>query len=346
MDINIELNEQKRKVDFNTYDMSVKELISMIGDNIIDIAPEYQRRFRWDEERQSTLIESIFLGIPIPPLFMATNANGSWEVIDGVQRLSTIIHFAAEIDSMARKQTQTEQPLKLTGLKKLKSFNKLQFIELPKSIQLDFLLKPIKITTLSDKSDKGVRFDLFERLNTGGIKLSDQEIRSCIFRGDFNDLLKKLSKNTFFLKIVKLPKNSEADGTREELVLRFFAYLNNYELFDHSVVDFLNSYMQEASKRFDYHKNEEIFNEVFKQLSGLRYGIVKSKTRSQTPIILFEAVSVGAALAYKSNKHINISKFYDWVNDKEFSNHITGATNSRKRVLARINYCRDKFLEK
>lgn len=118
MDINIELNEQKRKVDFNTYDMSVKELISMIGDNIIDIAPEYQRRFRWDEERQSTLIESIFLGIPIPPLFMATNANGSWEVIDGVQRLSTIIHFAAEIDSMARKQTQTEQPLKLTGLKK------------------------------------------------------------------------------------------------------------------------------------------------------------------------------------------------------------------------------------
>ena len=93
-------------------------------------------------------------------------------------------------------------------------------------------------------------------------------------------------------------------------------------------------------------EHEEIFNEVFKQLSGLRYGIVKSKTRSQTSIILFEAVSVGAALAYKSNKHINISKFYDWVNDKEFSNHITGATNSRKRVLARINYCRDKFLEK
>ncbi len=94
---------------------------------------------------------------------MATNANGSWEVIDGVQRLSTIIHFAAEIDSMARKQTQTEQPFKINWIKKLKSFNKLQFIELPKSIQLDFLLKPIKITTLSDKSDKGVRFLIFRK---------------------------------------------------------------------------------------------------------------------------------------------------------------------------------------
>ena len=94
--------------------------------------------------------------------------------------------------------------------------------------------------------------------------------------------------------------------------------------------------MQEASKRFDYHKNEEIFNEVFKQLSGLRYGIVKSKTRSQTSIILLRR-SVGAALAYKSNKHNNISKFYDWVNDKEFSNHITG-NKLTKRVLARINY--------
>ena len=89
-----QLNEQKRKVDFNSYDISVKELISMVQEGIIDIAPEYQRQFRWKEDRQSALIESIFLGIPVPSLFMATNNDGSWELIDGVQRLSSIIHFA------------------------------------------------------------------------------------------------------------------------------------------------------------------------------------------------------------------------------------------------------------
>src|SRR5258707_9371503 len=111
MDIITELNEQKRKVDFNSYDISVKELISMVGEDIIDIAPEYQRQFRWKEDRQSVLIESIFLGIPVPSLFMATNSDGSWELIDGVQRLSSIIHFAGSEE--IRRKIQITSELKL-----------------------------------------------------------------------------------------------------------------------------------------------------------------------------------------------------------------------------------------
>ena len=173
-----ELNEQKRKVDFNSYDMSVKELISMVNDNLIDIAPEYQRQFRWDEERQSILIESILLGIPVPALFMATNNDGTWEVIDGVQRLSTIINFASEINSIARTKIGKENPLILQGLKKLKSFEGNRFTDLPRSLQIEFLLKPLKLTTLSDKSDKSVRFDLFERpRHPAGRFLQDVPVR-------------------------------------------------------------------------------------------------------------------------------------------------------------------------
>ncbi|MGE4308795.1 DUF262 domain-containing protein [Bacteroides sp.] len=344
-EITAELNEQKRKVDFNNYDMTVKELISMVGDGLLDIAPEYQRQFRWGEKRQSALIESIFLGIPVPSLFMATNSNGSWEVIDGVQRLSSIINFAADSLDRAREKTNLKDPLKLEDLKKLSSFNGYKFSELPRSIQLDFLLKPIKITTLSDKSDMSVRFDLFERLNTGGIKLSDQEIRSCIYRGRFNDFIKELSQYENFKAATKLPNNSETDGTREELVLRFFAYLNNREDFDHSVVDFLNSYMELSSKTFDYKKNEEIFKTIFDKLATLPNGIVKTKTRSITSTIFFEAVTVGAAEAYKQAGSINIHHFYDWIADKEFNKSITGATNSKPRVKFRIDFCRDKFLE-
>lgn len=98
-----QLNEQKHKVDFDTYDFSVKELINMVSDKIINIAPEYQRQFRWDTERQSVLIESIFLGIPVPSLYMATNSDGTWEVIDGVQRLSSMIHFAGDDKALEKK---------------------------------------------------------------------------------------------------------------------------------------------------------------------------------------------------------------------------------------------------
>lgn len=342
--ITAELNDQKRKVDFNSYDMSVKELISMVNDNIIDIAPEYQRQFRWDDARQSALIESIFLGIPVPSLFMATNNDGTWEVIDGVQRLSSIINFAADVISSARKKINREIPLSLCNLKKLESFNGLKFPELPRSLQIDFLLKPIKITTLSDKSDKSVRFDLFERLNTGGIKLSDQEIRSCIYRGRFNDFIKGLSENPSFNSVIKLSKSSENDGTKEELILRFFAYLNYRDAFEHSVVGFLNEYMEIASSNFDYKNNERIFCKTFEELAKLEYGIVKTKTRSITSIVLFEAVSVGAAEAIKERGKININDFYKWVSNKKFNNLITGATNTKSRVNSRIEYCKNNFL--
>ncbi len=338
-----ELNEQKRKVDFNSYDMSVKELISMVNDGIIDIAPEYQRQFRWDEERQSVLIESILLGIPVPALFMATNNNGTWEVIDGVQRLSTIINFVSDIDSIARKKIDINSPLKLSGLKKLKSFEGNMFMDLPRTLQIELLLKPLKITTLSDKSDKSVRFDLFERLNTGGIKLSDQEIRSCIYRGRFNDMLKELAQNSHFKHAVRLTESSEGDGTREEFVLRFFAYLYYRNNFEHSVVDFLNDYMDKASVKFDYNTNVKLFCKVFEELDKLEFGISKKRKRNITSVILFEAVAVGAAEVIKDGGVLNIETFYEWVSNKDFNSLVTGATNTKSRVISRIDYCKSKF---
>jgi uncharacterized protein with ParB-like and HNH nuclease domain len=340
IDLITQLNEQKRKVDFNSYDISVKELISMVRDDIINIAPEYQRQFRWKEDRQSVLIESIFLGIPIPSLFMATNIDGSWELIDGVQRLSSIIHFAG--DEEIRRKIQMTSELKLVTLKKLTTLNDSTFLSLPRSIQLDFLLKPLKITTLSDKSDLQVRFDLFERLNTGGIILSNQEIRSCVYRGKFNDFLKSLVLNDDFINVVKLTSAEEADGTREEYVLRFFAFSNNYQNFDHSVVDFLNKYMEAATKKFDYDREEKVFQKTFRQLSALPHGITRK--RNTTPANLFEGVAVGAALAIKDGRNLDVTNAETWIASEELRSYTTGATNSKKNVVSRIEYCKKKFL--
>lgn len=209
-DLQRQLNEQKRKVDFNTYDMSLKELVSMISDGIINISPDYQRKFRWGDDRQSQLIESLFLGIPVPSLFMATNSDGTWEVIDGVQRLSTVVNFISDMDTPERTKIGKATPLTLIELSKLTNFVGKKFKDLSLSLQREFLLKPIKVITLSDKSDKLVRFDLFERLNTGGVKLTDQEIRNCIFKGDFINFIKNLSQKPEFINTVKLNKDRKS----------------------------------------------------------------------------------------------------------------------------------------
>lgn len=344
VDLDKELMEQKMKVDFNTYDLSIKELLSMVEDGLINIAPEYQRQFRWDAERQSSLIESLFLGIPVPSLFMATNGDGTWELIDGVQRVSTMISFAGNEDTRGKVNAKHVEILKLTGLTKLQNFNGKKFLELPIGVQNKFKLTSIKVTTLSDKSDKDVRFDLFERLNRGGVNLTPQEIRSCVYRGGFNDFIKELSQDVNFKKCVHLSETQENDGTREELVLRFFAYLYDLDSFEHSVKDFLNGYMSKADKGFNYSENDKLFREVFRILNSvLPNGI--SKGRKNTPLNLYEAVAVGAALAYKETGSINTAGIEDWIKDKELLKYITGATNSKPRVFGRIEFCRKKFEE-
>lgn len=340
-----QLMEQKMKVDFNTYDFSIKELMSMVSDKLINISPEYQRQFRWSEERQSSLIESLILGIPVPSLFMATNSDSTWELIDGVQRISTILNFAGNSEQrfmINKKNAKEDKPLVITGLKKLTAFNGKKFGDLPVDIQLKFKLTNIKVTTLSDKSDKEIRFDLFERLNKGGVNLTDQEIRSCVYRGGFNDFIKELSKNDNFKKCVHLTANQENDGTREELVLRFFAYLYDLKNFEHSVKDFLNKYMAKADKKFNYAQNDKLFKDVFKKLNlALPNGITKG--RKNTPLNLYEAVSVGAALAYLKTENINITQVQKWIRDEELIKLTTGATNTKSRVVGRIKYCQEKF---
>lgn len=342
MSISEQLESQKRKVDFNTYDISVKELLTMVKESYIDISPAYQRHFRWDEARQSVLIESVFLGIPVPSLYMATNPNNTWEVVDGVQRLSSLAHFAG--DEETRRMLGLKTSLKIQELKKITDLNGMIFDDLDKSIQIDFLLKPIKITTLSDKSDLSIRFDLFERLNTGGIVLSDQEIRNCIYRGQFSDFLTSLSSNESFKKVVFVPERSKHDGYTEELVLRFFAFLEKYKSFDHSVVDFLNDYMFNSTKKFKYDANEKIFSKTFELLaSELPDGITRG--RKTTPVNLYEAVSVGTALALQVKNNLNFKGFSEFILSDVIKSSTTGATNSRSQVVKRIESVRDYLLK-
>src|ERR1700733_1447123 len=117
-----QLDAKKRSVSYDAYDITIRQLVDMAANGEIDIAPDYQRHFVWKEDRESQLVESIYLGIPVPSLFMATNKDGSWEVVDGVQRLSTILHFCGDKKLLA--MIGRKEPLELGGLETLEDFNK------------------------------------------------------------------------------------------------------------------------------------------------------------------------------------------------------------------------------
>jgi uncharacterized protein with ParB-like and HNH nuclease domain len=334
-----QLDKHRKSVAFDSYDVAVRELIGMISTDMIDIAPEYQRHFKWSQERQSELIESLFLGIPVPSLYMATNSDSTWEVIDGLQRITTIVNFAGSAENIERISTRSKK-LILKGLQKLDSLNGLCFEELPKSLQLMFLTRPLRVTVLNDRSDFTVRYDLFERLNTGGVTLHPQEIRNCIFIGEFNDFIKGCASQDDFKAVVKMPQNAEISGSLEELVLRFFAYLQDSDLFEHGVESFLNNYMEKKTKSFkDRASLAKIFTKTFSYLKeNLPRGITRANRPNTTSVVLYEAISVGVAHIFLSKKNVDPQKLINLLDDKELVKLTTGATNSKKMLMSRIDY--------
>ena len=342
--LELQLRTQRRTVDFDTFDIQMQQLLAMLKDKQITMSPAYQRKFRWKQIQCSQFIESLMLGIPSPSLFMATNADSTWEVVDGVQRLSTIISFAG--DDALRKKLGLKR-LVLSDLKKLSDFVGLTLEQLPPKLQLHFSTRPIKVITLNDKSDAVVRYDLFERLNTGGVALSPQEIRDCIFRGTFADKLESWAKNKHFRKAVKLTPGQQNDATAEECVLRFFAFRDKYKEFDHNVTEFLNDYMEAAARNFDYAAGDSTFTKTFAEVARVfPTGIRRPEGRKTTPLNLYEGIVVGASLALGIIDKLNTSGIATWLASNELREYTTGATNDRTAVLGRIELCRDRFLGK
>lgn len=350
-----QLQEQRRKVDFDSYDLTTDDLVRRISSQRIDIAPEYQRQFRWDEERQSALIESIMLGIPVPNLFMATTTNPDepsvWEVVDGLQRSLSIANFICSDPEERERMRLSPNPLRLKGLAKIESANGSSFQDLPQDIQTLFLDRPIKITVLNDKSDKQVRFDLFERLNTGGISLTDQEVRDCIYRGPFLEMISQLAESDLFSSVVLLTKKQMSDGTAQEYVLRFFAFLHSRDSFDHSVKDFLNKYTAENYNEVDALENlADEFNRTFAYLqqcfpSGVTRHAGGARKQGTTPVNFFEGIAVGAALALREKSNLPVCRDVSWTTSEEFDTYTKSATNSRPKVFGRINYAKERFLK-
>lgn len=335
-----QLDELRRKVDVDNYTITIRELLSMAENRELHRAPTYQRKFRWDEETESRLIESLLLGLPVPNLFFATNDDGSWEVVDGLQRVSTLIHFVPA-DEKQLEEIAKDSPLRLTKLRMLTQFEGLSFEDLPGPVKLAFTKRGMGVTALSDKSDPKTRFDTFERLNRGAVRLSDQEVRACLYEGSLNELLRSLAANDTFKSLVKLQEKDLSNATLEELVLKFFAYKSNRHAFSGNVRDFLTDWMRDnrnTERATDLREEFERMVEAVWEAVG-RQPLLRERT-NVTPKNELEAVMVAASEVLDEHGRVRIPAA-GWLDDPVLAEASSAGTNTRTKLTLRINRAKE-----
>lgn len=220
-----------------TSDHALSTLSQMVLSETIDLSPQFQRRDRWDAVKQSQLIESFLLNIPVPPLYLAEGRRGLYDVIDGKQRLTAITQFLTNRFS-------------LRGLERFPDVEGQRFSELPPELRGTLNFRPLRTVTLLRQSSPQAKYEVFHRLNSGGQVLNAQEIRNVLYRGPLNDLIYALGEDGFLraqLKISGQRSPAYRNMTDAEWVLRFFTVRETWRRFSGDFRDSMDLFMSDHS---------------------------------------------------------------------------------------------------
>jgi hypothetical protein len=337
----------------------VRDLIAV--DKWVNLRPEYQRRHRWDEPKQSKLIESLLMNVPVPPVYLFEREFSRYEVMDGQQRLISLIDFY-------------QDKLKLSGLEAWPGLNGLTYKSLPTKIQrgLDrrrisavILLK--ESVTPKEFSTRDIRQEVFARLNTGGTALNHQELRNCIFSGPFNQLIVELAGTSLFRKMWDIPNPPAADQTsippalRDnklfqtmgdcQIVLRFFAFREKAKIVG-SVRHMLDKSMEQyqyadvegiEQMRTDFVSRLETVNAIF----GVAAFKLDGKKGLSRP--LFDALMIATDRLWSSKNKLKEKKatlraaLNKLLKNETSYEIIVGRPNTAAAVRARIDLIEKSF---
>ncbi|KAA2240319.1 DUF262 domain-containing protein [Chitinophaga agrisoli] len=226
--------EAQRSLVLQSSDLSLGSIAEMVDSGAIDLSPGYQRRERWTPAKESALIESFLLNIPVPPIYLAEDTYGKYSVIDGKQRV-TAIHKFIRLGTV------------LQSLEKFQELEGLSYTDLPQTLSNALTIRPyLRVVTLLNQSDPELKYQVFTRLNTGGDKLLPQEIRNVAFMGPLNDLILELARHPFLrrqLKIITENEKAYKEMTDAEYVLRFFTIREYWENFQGNINVAMNRFM-------------------------------------------------------------------------------------------------------
>jgi hypothetical protein len=353
-----QIRATQQEVDYTVREYPIEVLVQKHTQGLAEdeneiFVPDYQRDLVWDDRRQAKFIESLLIGLPIPYLFVADVGNenpelaGRLEIVDGTQRIRTLARFL-------------QNELVLEGLEKLKALNGFSFSDLLPSRQRRFNRITLRMIELTEKADEETRRDMFDRINTGSVRLNDMESRRGRMPGPFVEFIKELAIDDRFKRLTPVSAAAEKRYEREELVARFFALKDEYKLFGlPGVGKVVSDFVDDYTKR----KNETIKAEgqggpteqqLRREWRGMidfvearfPYGFAKGPNAKSTPRVRFEAIAVGSALALAENQSPSgADKVDTWLNERPFREQTTSdAANNRNRVIGRIEFVRDKLL--
>ena len=231
---------RQRDLVTSVLDYNLATLSDLIESRGIDLSPRYQRRFRWDRGRQSKLIESFLMNVPVPPFFLNEDTYGQYSVIDGKQRLTAVFEFL-------------RGRLRLADLTVFREINGATIDDLPLDLQNVIRLRAnLRAVIILRQSDANVKYEVFKRLNTGGVRLNPQEIRNSSWPGPLNDLILELSEAPTFHKLLGIDRKERSAIYREmrdaEFVLRYFTFRDTWSTFSGGMMRHMDEFMSANQK--------------------------------------------------------------------------------------------------
>lgn len=345
----LNLDLEKAAIVAERKDFTISSLCEKYHKGRLVLQPDYQRRFVWDQKKASNLIESLLLNIPVPPIFVADN-NGKWEVIDGQQRLVSIFGF---LDNKFK-----DKEFKLSSLQILSKLSRKSYAELPENVQDQLTDKDLSVVLIRETSDKNVKFEMFNRLNTNITKLNNQELRNCLYRGVYNNFIKEMAQNETFKKLINRPEY-ETRMLTEELVLSFFVFLDmDYRQYKGGMKRLLNANMEKnqniplkllKDKEEKFKKSVDIIKAMFRDGEAFRvfsydeknkrYRFEKTKINQGLYLILmywFSIYSKEQIIPYLDVLREELLNLQ--VHNDEFRNALTGSgTNNAANVIKKFD---------
>lgn len=335
------ISKKRNTLKTDRLDMSFGELINIYSDKELFISPEYQRAFRWSDYQRTRFIESVLLGIPIPPIFVAEDDRGKWEVVDGLQRISTIFSFFGVLEDLPEKNNFV-----LTKGDIVKELEGLTVDTIPLKLKTTVKRYVCRVEIVKWDSNEDIRYELFNRLNTGSSPLSEQEVRNCIFRAykvNLNQVLRDLAEIKTLNDIIAPTDTKKEQMFLEELVLRYFAFkhLDDNDEITTTVPRFLTEYMKSVSEdkvAFDIENEKEQFSQLFEILFN-KYGKKLFRPKGSFALHIYDSISFALPKIFPSieGHEEQIFSRIDALLEDDVYKNISTTTFSTRRAKDRMN---------
>jgi hypothetical protein len=338
----LSIKPEQRRLHTETYDFSVSTLLDYIKDKRIFV-PEFQRRYVWSDAQASRLVESLIIQCPIPVIYLNQEQDERLSVIDGNQRLKSLERFANNI-------------FPLRGLTAYPELEENLFHQLDPRFQRHILNRTLRCIVILKDTHPQVKFDVFERLNTGSVKLTPQELRHGLYFGPLMELVAKLAKNKDWANL--FPAGPDRRMRSEEFIIRFLAFHYDLDNYEKPLSAFLNSFAGKnravSAERLAEYKT--LFEEVAALLRKV-YGDFAFKVFDADRNIvsgfnaaLFDAeiTAVSGNLAKarafsEAKRNAWLNKLASMFSDPEFAKSIARATSDERLVNSRISKIRHQF---